>query len=689
METDDRLGRAGLVDYAVTTIVGVPGDLQQSRIVGVLGPWGSGKSWLLEQVRPRLAGHTRSFNPWLFSDELGLFRGFSSFLLERVRDEHTRTKVATALDYIGPSLKGFGVDLSGSVSKAADAITGFRSPEEMRDRLTASFAEAPGPAYILIDDVDRLTPGELMMLFKMLRLLGDLPNVVYVMAYDEDTLIHLMTRTEIAFQSPTRARDYLDKIVEARIVLPPITADQKRDLILAPLLAISSSFHSDLDRDVSEEFAWRAESFTFHQLSSLRVIERFLASVRQLPSSLRGEVNYLDWVLVSYLRVVEPHALRWIVDNAEAITKGLGRHDFVRDKNVLMRRGEALLESLVDDAGPSRLRENLVDIVDFLFPQFQAERSGSEPRHYGIEDDQRIADLRYFYRYFWHEFPDGAISDVAVEKLLVGLADERTSNEAHERLADLWKSDPHAVFEVISRRWRKVVQPSTVFSFLATLETSNALEYVIGPFELSGAAELRIIAMSLLPFFDEDELSTLRSSTPDIKAETLYAEILLRSGSPAGSAHFVDWVTGERQRFAAQLSDRLNRSVCRPTSSQWMKGDAEALRLLNKPQLVALASRALADRSWTAADAVAAFLVLHPRSGGALVEIAVDIEPESEVDRAIKSAPPSELFAPWQNLAEFEPALGTLPSPPVADIAAYYAANWGSTPRRIKLRKDE
>ncbi len=45
---------------------------------------------------------------------------------------------------------------------------------------------------MILDDLDRLTAEELMQVFKLVRLVGRLPYVYYLLGYDEQTLVDLI-----------------------------------------------------------------------------------------------------------------------------------------------------------------------------------------------------------------------------------------------------------------------------------------------------------------------------------------------------------------------------------------------------------------------------------------------------------------------------------------------------------------
>lgn len=65
---DDALGRAGVAASFAMQVLGL--DAAKGLVVGVLGPWGSGKTSFVNLARADLErGHATvlDFNPWMFS----------------------------------------------------------------------------------------------------------------------------------------------------------------------------------------------------------------------------------------------------------------------------------------------------------------------------------------------------------------------------------------------------------------------------------------------------------------------------------------------------------------------------------------------------------------------------------------------------------------------------------------------
>jgi hypothetical protein len=114
-----------------------------------------------------------------------------------------------------------GVDASGTVGLVGALIAGDRSPEKLRAEAADGLAGLEHPILVVLDDLDRLDPDELLFTFKLVRMLGRLPNVYYLIAYDEDTLLDILRRTDLVGDAPGRAQQYLEKMVQVRLDVPP------------------------------------------------------------------------------------------------------------------------------------------------------------------------------------------------------------------------------------------------------------------------------------------------------------------------------------------------------------------------------------------------------------------------------------------------------------------------------------
>lgn len=176
------------------------------------------------------------FSPWLFPGRAELASALMSDLARAVGEQlgnevkqafasvlgrlaQAGPIVGAATDiFTGTGVGGFlasGVDIS---DKLAKRLTTGPTLEDVRERLRRALrALGEKKVLVVIDDLDRLTPAEAVEMVSLLKGLGDLPNVVYLLCYDEDRLADLI-ETELSLDG----KEFLHKIVQYPVHLPPL-----------------------------------------------------------------------------------------------------------------------------------------------------------------------------------------------------------------------------------------------------------------------------------------------------------------------------------------------------------------------------------------------------------------------------------------------------------------------------------
>ncbi len=674
----DVLNRDQFVASFIKRMASLRTRESSSRVIAIVGPWGSGKTWLLDRVRPDLGGVTRAFNPWLFSDELALYRGFASLLLERIKDKRTRKNVAAALDYLGPSLKGGGFDLSGSVARASEKLRGLRTPEEIQATLQKAVERDLQESYVLVDDLDRLTPSELLMFFKLIRLVGDLPRTNYVLAYDEDTLLHLLSQTEIAHGSVRRARLYLEKIVEVKAVIPPLDQDLKNSLITGPLLEFGQRTQAHFREQDQQTLSWEVESRLFEQVWTLRSIDRFLDAVLSMPTTMYGELNYVDWVLICYLRVVEPHALQVILNHQYSLTgQAL---NLALDGEQARLNAVRIAQDLVQESESEAHADSILGLVDYLFPRFAQLRSGGQQTYSDDqgEREQRVSHRRYFHKYFAFGLAADEVSDSEIEALLTDLHRAPNGDLEHDvELRQRFTDSPHETLEAIGRRWRRSsVEPDALFTFLASIWTSSALDYKSGPFGLAGRSELRVLATDVLSACSERDLAGLASQVDEtLPASSLLSSLLVSGRNPMGSEELVAWYARQRQVWAEILASRL-KAAASIAPGEPAADDAESLVRLSSQLFISVAHEKLLADEWTAEEVLLFGLRYHSSGGGVVNNVSIaDFLSRDEALPTLLQRAPGPYPDDWADVDTFRAALPSLEHPSLA-VASFVIRHW-------------
>ncbi|WP_288200147.1 P-loop NTPase fold protein [uncultured Pleomorphomonas sp.] len=267
----DRLGfrevakriAVSLVDRATTN----------GLVVGVEGAWGAGKSSLLfligEELR-ELPDDKRptviSFRPWLIANRDTLITSLFDELSKQLESIAAGSNSASHMtakkaQKAATALRRFvaGLSKAGAVIEIAGDWSGFalirwfekilaalptwvhRSPlppqlTELKEKLIQALRDLDHRFVITIDDVDRLEPEETKEILRLVRSVADLPNVIYLLCYDNKILADSIIKSV----GVENGCSYLEKIVQLTVMVPKPESLQLRQWFSDELGSIAS-----------------------------------------------------------------------------------------------------------------------------------------------------------------------------------------------------------------------------------------------------------------------------------------------------------------------------------------------------------------------------------------------------------------------------------------------------------------
>lgn len=582
-----------------------------SSTFALVGPWGSGKSWLLSAVLEhvgrsdawRTGSHsTVYFNPWFYADEQALFAGFSTLLLQQtLKKRRARNTTAKLLQFIGPSAKFGPVDVSDLLTRAGGAIGGLSAPESIRTAVEKGLKDSKKSVLIVMDDLDRLNPDELLVLFKLIRLVGDVPGLNYLLAYDEETLAHLLQQTAIANGSPDRARRYLEKIVERRWEVPPLTPAQVEALVLERL-----PLRDDEQSRSNPGIGYQLEALVGRALSTPRAAERFVSLARAVPENMRAELDQRDLYLSLFLRVAAPNLWATIVEEREFLTTGSSSVATI-DRGARAKFVQARIRASVDS---SSISEELVALVEDAFPAFSEALSPQQLRVQG--DGPRIGNPDFVDHYLWLDLPPGAVSEELVRELMTGLPADRSKAGLNELLS----SSPRLALASIRRNaGSPFVNSRALLDYFESAYGSHGVE---DPFTIFSSVDDRLIgtAQEMLAHNSFAELKQIGDVSPK---RPLLMEVLAlfnRNGFSSYGRDFATWAEKQIWIAAEGLASVLTSRKSPRYNNQEVRRDLRMLIELN-PDIARTVIRDQVDKGrWRPDDVASMYLRRDMSSSG-------------------------------------------------------------------------
>ncbi|WP_235002772.1 KAP family P-loop NTPase fold protein [Actinacidiphila paucisporea] len=272
-----------------------------------------------------------------------------------------------------------GLDSSELIKQVSDRIAGDTSASAAKRTAEAALRQAALPVLVVMDDLDRLTPEELLVVFKLIRLVGHLPNVYYVVSFDEQTLLDVLKRTDLVGSNDQRAQEFLEKLIQVRLDLPAFR-DRDIDAMATRLLnALLSSHGVSLTPEQEQRFS---EAYFRHlqdRLRTPRAIKRYFGQAGATLSPLAGEVDLVDFLIVTFLRTSEPGVYRMLGRHRDELT-GTSIDPALRHDARPGERAERWKERLRQAGVTPDNLDGVIGLLGLLFPAVrQAVGNGGDP----------------------------------------------------------------------------------------------------------------------------------------------------------------------------------------------------------------------------------------------------------------------------------------------------------------------
>lgn len=363
---EDALGRADVAASFARQVLSF--DASNGMVVGVLGPWGSGKTSFVNLACDDFttAGiAVLDFNPWMFSGAEQLVESFFVELAAQLKVRPGLSELADDLVDYGEAFSGLAwlpfvgpwVDRGRGAAKILSKLLERRKEGVggRRAKVEKALADLERPVLVVVDDVDRLSTSEIRDVFKLVRLTASFPNVIYVLAFDRNRVEQALAEQGVP------GRDYLEKILQVAIDLPAAPQEALRKQLFQ---AIEEALSGLENPGPFDEDAWPDVFMEVVRplVRNMRDVRRYAAAVHGTAESLGGQVSLVDVLALEAIRVFLPDVFARLGPAVEGLTTTSSFGHGLREPPHLKTQVEQLL------AGEEKHRDVVRALVGRCFP---------------------------------------------------------------------------------------------------------------------------------------------------------------------------------------------------------------------------------------------------------------------------------------------------------------------------------
>jgi hypothetical protein len=344
---------------------------ENSFSIGIIGPWGDGKSSFLNLLKTNLKIKKSkenliiSFTPSINHKENEIINEFISVLNENL-SPYSAKLAPKLIEYTQHLTNAHNNKNILGLINIKQEVNISKSASELFNEINSCIEDIGKKVIILIDDLDRLEPKEILQVFKIIRNTASFKNTVFIIGLDKEyTIQRLLNSQEI--HNPS----YLNKFFQLEVHLPQIDNTIINRFFIDQLMLLNITDYNEavylehLNQSVFEGFTY-----------NFREVKRLLNQI-SFDYNSDNEILFSEFINVSILKITYPESYNWLLKNLKnkeifEIKNGL----YVltpNKKNTKKTGNEIVVEGdLFDDidlTNKEKIEIGLFNITNILFDE--------------------------------------------------------------------------------------------------------------------------------------------------------------------------------------------------------------------------------------------------------------------------------------------------------------------------------
>lgn len=453
---------------------------QDSITIGLMGEWGSGKTSILNLTENFLENtdvKVMKFNPWIYSSYNQLIEQFFDELIKQFYSEKNYTLGNNIREYwlkINKSdlaKKTFIHLIASKNNTIANILNDLfkydskeKSLEKLKNDINTKLLEHK--IVCIIDDLDRVSTTEIYEMFKLIKIMADFNNIIYILSFDKKIIAKSLDDEYIDGEK------YIEKIINISLDVPLATDLELKNILINGLTTLSKKHDIELDEDrlnnILDEWDYETKKRygILYFFKTIRDIKRFNNLLEFNIELIKNEVNFEDFIAITAIQIFKPEIYEKIKYNESLLVKyPISKNEYSSNPEIAKTEQQEF-ENIIED------NDNLNHILKTLFPKMSFIYNTRFISDYSSTYDEKllICHPDHFKTYFKLNPIVKTITEEEISIILdyINYKKEQEILEAFKNLNEKDKLDKF--FEVLNNRANKIKEPEFFLNLIFSLD---------------------------------------------------------------------------------------------------------------------------------------------------------------------------------------------------------------------------
>ncbi len=509
-----------------------------SFVIGLEGPWGSGKTTIVNNVIKRINEEAAddfvlisNFDPWIYDSQQALLVALFEKILNGSGIRYSASTINTITKNIIHGIMG---DKVGGI---VENLLFHENPDDeiqkLKEQISSYLSKNNKTITVFIDNLDRASAENLIFLLKIISTIFDLKRVVYVLSYDKERL------NDILVNNFSINKHYIEKIVQQEIKVTKLNRDKFRSIVSDCLYQLFELYGVPKEKQVGFDYII---DFLSKYSEDLREFKRIINSVGTYLTA-DNKLYKPDLFCLELVRFLDNELYEEIHNNAQYyisvdVDKNIDLYSATFNREKFNTNGKEYFDKVANKYDPVLLK-----LLSNVFPYVQKYLNGTALRPEYSNDESKnkqislncgAASAKYFDLYF--HFGDNEYTVISsIYRKLKRLIFSEKENGTLENIPIVFDAmfDEIPVYyhlEIISKLWFERNDFDAELNlpiFVGLVENANRIDKEAGFFTLSAYQRAGSIMATLFSLLTaEEKMELVKYLSDSYKLLNTFDEIL-------------------------------------------------------------------------------------------------------------------------------------------------------------------